>query len=76
MVAVNGVAGSVSVRSLLFHTKYVATQPFRDHRKLRERRRLLDFGHGTMVKRLYDGTLERFGRNDGKIGEVARFLPS
>ncbi len=31
MVAVNGVAGSVSARSLLSHRKSLTTQPFRDH---------------------------------------------
>jgi hypothetical protein len=71
MVAVNGVAGSVSVRSLLFHTGYLATQPFRDHRKLREKRRRLGSGDGTTVKGLYDGAIERLGQDDTKIGEVA-----
>lgn len=27
-----------------------------------------------MIKWLYDGAIERFGRDDTKIGEVARFL--
>ena len=75
MVAANGVTGSVSARSLLLHMKRLATQPFRDHRKLREKRRRLDSGDGTMVKRLYRVALEKLGRDDAETGEAGSFPP-